>query len=1370
MADQPGEDRAPAGAPPPGADEAPTAQPAVPAPKNAQSHTGRLLLWSWLTPLFVISALVAGLLIWAGNPGSLATALRMAEARLPQLHASGVSGAILGGGRVERLTWKRDGLTVQVDGLVLDWAPRALLKRTLDIRRLAADRVVVADHRPASSSPSKPPSLPLLPLALRVDSVRAGEIEWAGPPALTLQNVVARVATHGLHYQLDVENADFDHGKYQARAVIGALHPMTLDVTLNGALVTPAVGGLVPRPVALRATLTGPVTNLLAQADVRVQGASTTDATPPAPGATQDGKRADRTKDASASSPAPPKTIADDAALQARARITPWQRFPIADARATLQTLDLGALSSAAPRTALSGELNIAPDTDADHPGWTIQAHLANAAAGPWDRHQLPISRVSAAATWSESAGALVQALDVDLAGGTLQAQGRWGPAPHDPKRLTAESEEPVAATTGTPWQVEAHLKDVHPARILTSLADTPISGSVNAEGSAASPIRFNIALDASGRPESTRDRQPASTAHSPIPDLRTLRLRNLDARGEWDHGLLTLANLRVRTDDAELAGRAQLRPADPAELGGSADVRFTAPGANATVKGELLPRRGTGSVKVSVSDAARLLAWARTLPGMAHALAGIGLNGQLNLDGQWRGGWRDPALQAQAIAPSLNVKLPSGSANDAPIELRGVNVNLDGRLSQAQLSTRGSLQQGKRQIRWQVAADGGRTAARATLAESSWRMNLKQLQLSATDPLLGAGTWQAATTGAVDLTWAKGTLDAAPGALRITSPAPASHATFAWERTRWRRGELSTSGRLTGLPLAWWTHFQPDAKKSGSGVTGNLVFDGDWNIQAGRDLQAKIDLERASGDLTILATDAETDVQSRVSAGVRAARVQLIVDGGSASMNALWDSERAGHVEGTLRTQLMAARDKHAAFPWTWTESAPIEGQISARLPTISTWSILAPPGWRLRGAVSADVRIAGTAAAPQLSGTLTAEHLALRSVVDGVQLQDGQLRAHLDGTRLVLDEFILHGPGASGSGGTVSATGEAGWIGGQLEARLSTTLAQLRASVRDDRQVTVSGQFDTAFKDRLVSASGTIRVDHALIVLPDSSRPTLGSDVVVHGAGWAEDSHGAPKATGNTAPAPANADNALDAKVDVKIDLGDDFELKGMGIATRLAGTLALTADGPLAQMPTLKGRVQTEGGRFQAYGQTLAITRGRIFFSGNVTNPGLDILALRPNYSSDQKVGVQIQGTALLPQVSLYSDPALPDNQTLAWLLLGHAAPQNGGEAAMMQSAALALLGGRESRGLASTFGLDELSFSQNTNSATGQSGNSLTLGKRLSDRLYAAYEQGLGGATSVLMIFYELSKRWVIRGQAGANSAVDLIFRLSYGSGE
>ena len=218
-------------------------------------------------------------------------------------------------------------------------------------------------------------------------------------------------------------------------------------------------------------------------------------------------------------------------------------------------------------------------------------------------------------------------------------------------------------------------------------------------------------------------------------------------------------------------------------------------------------------------------------------------------------------------------------------------------------------------------------------------------------------------------------------------------------------------------------------------------------------------------------------------------------------------------------------------------------------------------------------------------------------------------------------------------------------------------------------------------------------------------------------------------------------------------------------MGIDTRLAGVLTLTAKGPLTEMPSLVGRVRTEGGTFRAYGQQLIIQRGFINFSGQISNPTLDIVALRPNYTSDQRVGVQVMGTALLPRVRLYSEPALPDNQTLAWLLLGRAAPSTGAEAAMLQTAALALLGGREGRGLAARFGLDELSFTGGD--SEGQLADaSVTLGKRLSDKLYAAYEHSLSGAGGTLMIFYELSRRWTLRGQAGENTAVDLIYRLSF----
>lgn len=1335
----------------PAADPAPPApdEQAAPAPRrHAPDHTGRLLLWSLLTPLLLLLALVTGVLVWAASDGSLASALRMAEARLPPLHASDVSGAILGGGRVGRLTWEQDGLVVQVDDLTLKWAPRALLRRTLAIRELAARHITVQDQRPRNPSPSSgPPRLPVLPLALRVDALQVGQVQWAGPPALALEHLAARLATHGTRYQLDLERADVAQGRYQGRAVVGAGRTMTLDVALSGALATPAVDGLAPQHVMLQATLQGPISRMSAQADLRVATGNDTETPPALPPIPTAGDHTGGTTEAATTS-APEQ--GDAPALHVAARITPWDTFPLAEAHATLHAIDAAALFKDAPRTLLDGELNLTPGSGATRAAWDVTARLANRAAGPWDRHQVPIDGLDAHTSWSAGAGALLDALTLKLAGGTLDATGRFGPLPT--RAATGEPAPDAGAHSGVPWHIEARMADIQPERLLSTLAGAPIGGSAKAEGSSSAPIRFEVALQAAHAPA----RAQAQGAPSAL-DLRALRLRHLDAQGEWADGWLTLERVRIQADNAELAGRARVHPAGKDALAGSADLRFTAPGAHATVRGELQPTQGAGNIELAVSDAARWLAWARTLPGAARALEGMETRGTLSLTGQWRGGWRDPTLQAHLATPRLSFLDAGAGPNATPLELLGIDLTLNGRLTQAQLRTRGSLQQGKRQIQWTLAADGGRTARGASLARSDWRLNLAELQLRASDPALGAGIWRAATTGTVPVTWARNALTVAPGELRISAPASSAPASVAWKNSRWQKGALQTSGHISGVPLQWIDLLNSAQDKKRTHVAGNLVFDGNWDIQSGRSLQAQIEVARASGDLTLMATDPETDVQARISAGLREARAQLHVNAGNATLNLLWDSERAGHVEAALQTQLAPNPDKSAALPWTWSNNAPIQGRIQARLPTISTWSILAPPGWRLRGALTADVRIAGSAADPQLSGTLAADQLALRSVVDGVQLQDGTLRAHLQGPRLVLDAFTLHGPGADG--GTLRASGEAGWIAGQFQARLATTISQLRASVRSDRQVTVSGTLQTAFQGGLVSADGNVHVDQALIVLPNSSRPTLGSDVVVHGAG----------APGKTAPAAADAGNAppgkLRAKVDVQINLGDDFQLRGMGIDTRLAGTLALTADGPLSQMPTLKGRVQTEGGRFQAYGQRLTIARGRIFFSGDVTNPGLDILALRPNYASDQKVGVEVQGTALLPQVHLYSAPALPDSQTLAWLMLGHAAPENGGEAALMQSAALAFLGGRESAGLASTFGLDELSFAQNT--GAGQTGSNLTLGKRISDRLYAAYEQGLGGATSVLMIFYELSKRWVIRGQAGASSAVDLIFKLNYG---
>jgi translocation and assembly module TamB len=796
-------------------------------------------------------------------------------------------------------------------------------------------------------------------------------------------------------------------------------------------------------------------------------------------------------------------------------------------------------------------------------------------------------------------------------------------------------------------------------------------------------------------------------------------------------------------------------------------------PGATLALKGDAQPDRGAGTLRANVANATRLLAWARKLPGASPVLQGVQASGHASLQGSWQGGWRDPALQIQLAAPQLDVQPPD--AGQALVQLRGLSATLSGRLAQAQLAVDGRVSQGARQLDLRLAANGGRTTPAAPLAQSGWRLVLARLQAGVRDPALGPGSWQLATRAPVQLQWSPqqgGQFEAGAGELTVASPPPVAQAVVAWGPARWRAGDLRSTGRLTGLPLEWAERLA-GTRLADAGLTGSVVFNGDWDVALGRELRLHAQLARASGDLTVLATDAQTGVQSRVAAGLREARLTLSSTGTALNLALRWDSTHAGTIDGTLRTELAAHADG-GGTQWSWPGQAPLQGQVQARLPQLSAWSVLAPPGWRLRGALQADARITGTRAAPQWSGTLAADDLALRSVVDGLQFGGGRLRARLDGTRLLVDEFLLRGAGAQGSGGTLRASGEAGWAQGRAQARLSATLDKLRASIRADRQLTVSGHLTAALDGRQIQTDGRLRVDRARIELPDDSAPRLGSDVVVRGPDGRA-------ATGKTAPGtvalptssagqrgaetPASSQTSpLTAKAEVQIDLGDDFRLHGMGIDTRLAGVLTLSAHGPITAMPRIHGTVHTVDGTVQAYSQQLNIRRGQIAFTGDAANPTLDIIALRPNYASDQQVGAQVQGTALLPRVRLYSQPALPDNETLAWLLLGRAAPSSGAEAAMLQSAALALLGGREGRGLASRLGLDELSFSGGTSG--GLADASVTLGKRLSDRLYAAYEHSLAGASGTLLIFYELSRRWTVRGQAGENAAVDLIYRLSF----
>jgi len=1244
-----------------------------------------------LAVIVIVLSAAAGLWWWAGTEGSLEWALRRIAQSQP-LTAEGMSGTLRTGLNVRRLAWEQEGLKIEAEDVELAWRPLFLLSGTVKLDRVQASALRITDRRPPSKEPWKLPDALVIRPELELDDLRIGQLEWTTANTVRAEDLAGRYWYDGASHVLRLDNVRWAGGTYRATANLGARAPLPLDATISGKADAPVPGGG-KLPVEFTATLRGPLADLQADAQVTTTapGAQATQAT-------------------------------------ASARVTLWAEQPVPQAQAKLDGLDLAALWPEAPQTQLAGEVRLAP---AGTGTWQVDADLRNGIPGPWDQHQLPVSQLKAQGQWRKGM-ALVKDLDAQLGGGRMKASGQWKPG-------------------DAGWTLRGDLVNVDPAALHTRLAAAPVGGRVDVREDGGT-IAFDLGLKGSGRTAKAPRQRGARAKNAPA----RLEILQVKASGRWAGGLLSVPIFALVASDATLHGSIE---AQIPSRSGSGRLSLQAPGLRATAHGELSETAGRGNAQVDSADLASAQRWLQRLPGLDAARQAPPVAGRAAMALAWQGGWSDPTVQARVSSPSLELGSREPAQDTPSWAATDVLLTLNGRLSDATLAAQARARQGQRQVDLQLAGRGGRAPLRRG-APAQWRGNIANLDVSVLDPAISSGAWRLALQRPVDLQWspAGSVLDLTAGQATLSAPAvkgaaPPSQALLAWEPVRWRSGELRTAGRITGLPLGW-LELLGGQQLAGSALSGDMVFDAQWDASLGRELKLNASLARSRGDVTVLAESAP-GVSSRVAAGVRDARLTLATQGEQATLTLRWDSERAGVADGRLATRL----SRGGPAGWQWPEQAPISGTLRAQLPRIGVWSLLAPPGWRLRGSLAADVKAAGTRADPQLSGTIAADDLALRSVVDGIELRDGRLRARLEGNRLLLTEFTLHGGGAQGSGGTLAATGEAAWLGGGPRLQARAQLTRLRASIRPDRQLTVSGRLEARVEPAATQVRGNLKVDQARITLPEETEPRLGDDVVVRNATslgtTARERNAPPQQTAGAPAAPAK--RPLD--VAVNLDLGDDFQVQGRGLRTRLRGTLALSGQSLAA--PQLAGTITTVRGEYRAYNQRLDVERGVLRFTGRIDNPSLDIPAVRPNIS--QRVGVLITGNAQAPFVRLYSEPELPDAEKLAWLVTGRPVPSTGAEAALVQQAALALLSSRRpgATSFASRVGLDELSVRR-----SGSEGAVVSLGKRFADNFYASYERSLSGALGTLYIFYDVSRRLTVRAEAGERAGVDLIFTFAF----
>ncbi|NMT64744.1 translocation/assembly module TamB [Marinobacter orientalis] len=225
----------------------------------------------------------------------------------------------------------------------------------------------------------------------------------------------------------------------------------------------------------------------------------------------------------------------------------------------------------------------------------------------------------------------------------------------------------------------------------------------------------------------------------------------------------------------------------------------------------------------------------------------------------------------------------------------------------------------------------------------------------------------------------------------------------------------------------------------------------------------------------------------------------------------------------------------------------------------------------------------------------------------------------------------------------------------------------------------------------------------------------------------------------------------------MDVTVVVGDDeVSFNGFGVTGNLKGTLRIGND-----MDT-RGALQLIDGRYEAYGQELELRRARLQFVGPLTEPYLDIEAVR---QVDTVVaGIRLTGPVSAPRTEVFSEPEMPQTDALSYLILGRA-PQSQGDEGQMSRAAISLgltQANKVTQGLGEEFGIRNLTLE-----AEGSGDESAVVASGyLTDELSIRYGVGIFEPITTVALRYDLGRYFYVEAASGLAASLDIFYTRDF----
>lgn len=423
----------------------------------------------------------------------------------------------------------------------------------------------------------------------------------------------------------------------------------------------------------------------------------------------------------------------------------------------------------------------------------------------------------------------------------------------------------------------------------------------------------------------------------------------------------------------------------------------------------------------------------------------------------------------------------------------------------------------------------------------------------------------------------------------------------------------------------------------------------------------------------------------------------------------------------------------------------SPLTGSINLNLPSLDFLPLFTPEVTEASGSLNAKLRLGGTLAAPDWQLEALVDDGTLALLTPGLTLE--QVRATV---RTTADQNLDLSFSATSGGGTIEGKGSAQLQAKPLRAELRIQGKNFQAANLPEAQAWISPDLTLRLEETL-RVTGRVDIPRATIepekfsssggVSPSGDQVFIEDDEQI-------------------------ATEALPVDADITVALGDAVSLTGYGLETRLAGSITvIEAPGKVTRA---RGALTLEDGQYEAYGQKLAIRRGRIVFAGGpITTPGLDFEAVRTP-DENVLVGIRVRGTIEQPEFQLFSEPPMEQNAQLSWLILARPPTEVGEgseESSALAGAALALgLSGGDwlAQRLGSKVGFDEISIGAGDGEDSSQA--QFTVGKYIGPRLYVSYGVSLFQPGQIFRLRYDLGNGFAVQTETGVESGGDLLYTL------